>query len=194
MWGLGIFSNTGAKTPQAADIRCFTSNLQPSAAQTPDCMRFQAHQLASTLHGHGHTSFFWPVLLFLGVLLLVLKLVTRKWGYGKHKHSTGSFLPWDQSMSLNSGLVIVVDCTHPKAPTFSHHKGHRNPHGLKVSSSLPLAPRPSSCLPQKSCTCFFLAELVPIFHRATGLVCTMCRRQTLAPALCSTHLQQTASL
>ena len=31
--------------------------------------------------------------------------------------------------------AVVVDCTHPSCPTFTHHKGHNNPPGLAPSDT-----------------------------------------------------------
>lgn len=158
---------SGCKLP------CLRTELKQSATGR---MRF----LAQSLHGHGGTSqLFLPVLCFLGVLLLLLKLVTRRGGRGASKHGSVTFVPWEASTSIDSGDVIVVDCTHPKAPTFSHHKGHRNPHGLKVSWR---------------CSAAMLADPCMINDVPGPLFPLRCRPQTRARALCSTHLQQTASL
>lgn len=44
-----------------------------------------------------------------------------------------SFIPY--SNEYNHDDIVVVDCTHPSLPTFSHHRGHRNPAGLKPSDT-----------------------------------------------------------
>ncbi|GAX76085.1 hypothetical protein CEUSTIGMA_g3528.t1 [Chlamydomonas eustigma] len=45
-----------------------------------------------------------------------------------------SFVPYETA-NITPSEVVVVDCTHPKAPTLTHHKGHNNPHGLQASDT-----------------------------------------------------------
>lgn len=40
---------------------------------------------------------------------------------------SGSYVPFKEASASNA---VVVDCTHPDAPTFTHHKSARNPEGL----------------------------------------------------------------
>uniref|UniRef100_A0A7R9YSI3 Oxidation resistance protein 1 n=1 Tax=Chlamydomonas euryale TaxID=1486919 RepID=A0A7R9YSI3_9CHLO len=70
--------------------------------------------------------------LFVYVLLRMLSVLAT-W---RSRARALQYLPWDEAQKgLYDAELLVVDCTHPSAPTLTHHKGHNNPHGLKAADS-----------------------------------------------------------
>lgn len=70
-----------------------------------------------------------PLILSLLVLFILVKLIYKS--FGSRSAPKARYIPFDMANSANEGIV-VVDCTHPRLPTLSHHKGHNNPNGLRV--------------------------------------------------------------
>ena len=73
-----------------------------------------------------------PLMLSLLVLVILVKLIVSSFGSGKGGRLKFKFIPFDDANACDEGIV-VVDCTHPRLPTLTHHKGHNNPNGLRVS-------------------------------------------------------------
>jgi len=65
-------------------------------------------------------------------VLVAVKLANVLYWWSKRR-TNFSFVPYGSSIALKD--VVVTDCTHPKAATLTHHKGHNNPTGLKVSDT-----------------------------------------------------------
>jgi hypothetical protein len=71
------------------------------------------------------------LLCFAGLLAVKVLLVY----YKKTAKRMYTFIPYELDFGNKKGKVVVTDCTHPNAPTLTHHKGHNNPVGLKPSDS-----------------------------------------------------------
>lgn len=68
---------------------------------------------------------------FLAVVFFVAKLAVAWAGSRKRRAQKYAYIPYGYELRD----VVVTDCTHPKAPTLTHHKGHNNPHGLRASDT-----------------------------------------------------------
>jgi len=84
-------------------------------------------------HSEGSPWIQWlPLILSLLVLAVLVKLIYKS--FGSRSTSKARYIPFDMASNANEGIV-VVDCTHPRLPTLTHHKGHNNPNGLRVRLS-----------------------------------------------------------
>ena len=72
-----------------------------------------------------------PLLVSVLVLAVLVKLVYSTFGWNKRRSLKARYVPYENANMANEG-ILVVDCTHPKLPTLTHHKGHSNPEGLRV--------------------------------------------------------------
>lgn len=108
--------------------------------------------------GGGGGSVVLSILLSLVFLAVAYKLFTYALGGGTFRLPAGlrgfnfksnglhaamtalpkyAYVPFDRATPGSVAKdIVVVDCTHPDAPTLSHHKGHNNPHGMRVSPTL----------------------------------------------------------
>lgn len=85
---------------------------------------FESHPIATLV----------PVGLSAAALYAMWKLL-QSLAAMKNRAMNFEFLPWeDAQKGAHDADMVVTDCTHPTAPTLSHHKGHNNPHGLKASA------------------------------------------------------------
>lgn len=53
--------------------------------------------------------------------------------YNDSEPDSYSYIPWSDELPEED--TVVVDCTHPRLPTLSHHRGSNNPAGLKPADT-----------------------------------------------------------
>lgn len=88
--------------------------------------------ISGTEHMEIHLRWMWSVLALCSLALFAGKLFATLARHARRRTSF-EYVPYSHDAGVKG--VVVTDCTHPKAPTLSHHKGNNNPSGLTPSDT-----------------------------------------------------------